>query len=282
MSVKRNHAFRLVTVGFVLASALALRADSRVVAEVGTSRITEDDLKRVLATMRHSGVMSAALKTMRPEGRAEVLDELVEARLFAEGARREGLDRRPDIQAEVEQAVAEVLARHFREWATRPDALPETEVRAYYDAHASDFKTTRRVKVRHILLKSLEAAESVLAELKAGASFEQLARERSAEAGSREKSGDLGWVTPGLMVKPFEDAAFALKAGETSAVVRTSFGFHVVRVEAVDESTVPPFDAVRGTARAMAAEERLLRRRKELEKVALVTIHRDVLDSLGR
>jgi peptidyl-prolyl cis-trans isomerase C len=266
----------------VLATALALRADSRIVAEVGTSRITEDDLKRVLAAMRHSGVLTTALKTMRPEGRAEVLDGLVEDRLFAEGARREGLDQQPGIQAEIEQAVAEILARHFRERATRAEALPDTEVRAYYDAHPEAFRTTRRVKVRHILLKSRAAADSVLAELKGGASFEALARERSAEAGSREKGGDLGWVTPGLMVKPFEEAALALQAGQTSGVIQTSFGFHVIRADAVDQPALPPFEAVGATVREMAARERLSRLRQGLEKVAAVRIHRDVLESLGR
>lgn len=282
MSVRRHLFSRFGIVAFVLGAALSLRADSRVVAEVGSSRITEADLRRVLVSMRRSGVLSAALKTMRPEGRAEVLDGLVEDRLFAEGARREKLDRRPDVQSEIEHVVADVLARHFREWATRPEALPEAEVRAYYDAHPEAFTTTRRVKARHILLETRDAAESVLAQLKAGASFEQLAREASAEAGSAQKGGDLGWVTPGLMVKPFEEAAFALNPGQTSDVVQTSFGFHVIRVDAVEASALPPFEPVREAARQMAAAERLSRLRKELEGRVTVRVHPDVLESLGR
>jgi peptidyl-prolyl cis-trans isomerase C len=87
----------------------------------------------------------------------------------------------------------------------------------------------KEVKARHILVKKKSQAEEILEELKKGANFAELAKKHS-ECPSRKKGGSLGWFGRGKMVKPFENAAFSLKKGELSDIVKTQFGYHIIKV----------------------------------------------------
>ncbi len=87
-----------------------------------------------------------------------------------------------------------------------------------------------KVNAQHILVKMREEAEDIVVQLGRGASFEQLAQERSL-CPSGKRGGDLGWFGPGQMVREFQDAAFSLKKGQVSAPVKTQFGWHVIRVK---------------------------------------------------
>jgi len=119
------------------------------------------------------------------------------------------------------------------------------DVKKYYEEHKDRFTEPEKIEARHILIrpsrknKDKEAArkaartkaESILKRLRGGASFATLARRYSQDPGSAKKGGDLGWFPRGVMMKAFEDAAFALKVGEISDIVETPFGFHIIKVE---------------------------------------------------
>jgi peptidyl-prolyl cis-trans isomerase D len=128
-------------------------------------------------------------------------------------------------------------------------------VQKAYEANAARYDVKKKVKARHILVRVPEgapAAQDEDARKKAAGyadrvkkePFAQVAKEVSEDTASREKGGDLGSFGPGLMAKPFEDAAFALKPGEVSAPVRTRFGWHVILVEAVEDGRVIPLKEV--------------------------------------
>ena len=119
--------------------------------------------------------------------------------------------------------------------------ISDAQVQQYYNAHKDEFRTAERVHARHILLstanKSKEEvakiqaqAEALDKQLKAGGDFSELAKKNSQDPGSAAKGGDLGWVSRGQMVKPFEDATFSLKPNEISNVVTTEYGFHIIQV----------------------------------------------------
>lgn len=148
-----------------------------------------------------------------------------------------------------------------------PSQVSEEDAKAFYRAHKDDFRQEEMVKARHILFQLPEGAgdkeaaeakskaEKVKAKLKAGADFEELAREHS-EGPSASEGGDLGWFGRGQMVGPFEEAAFSLAPGETSAPVRTRFGIHLIKVEDRKEPGPIPFDQAEGDIKDMLAEER--------------------------
>jgi peptidyl-prolyl cis-trans isomerase D len=119
--------------------------------------------------------------------------------------------------------------------------ITDAQIQDYYNAHRDEYRTPERVKARHILLSTANKpkeevpkiqaqAEALLKQIKAGGDFAELAKKNSQDPGSAQKGGDLGWVSRGQMVKPFEDAAFSLKPNEISNVVTTEYGFHIVQV----------------------------------------------------
>lgn len=120
--------------------------------------------------------------------------------------------------------------------------VTDEALKEYYDGHKSEFVAREQREMRHILIAvagdadeatdqaAKQKAEDLLQQIRAGADFAELAKENSDDPGSAEKGGDLGWVERGLMVPPFEDAAFALDKGSVSDVVKTDFGYHIIQV----------------------------------------------------
>jgi peptidyl-prolyl cis-trans isomerase D len=131
----------------------------------------------------------------------------------------------------------------------------DAELLPIYNQSLDRFRSPEEVKVRHILLKTnpdkkddaqVQArAEDILKQARSGADFADLATRYSEDPGSKLKGGDVGFIARGQMVKPFEDAAFSLKPGELSGLVKTTYGYHILKVEARQPAQVKPFAEVR-------------------------------------
>ncbi len=134
--------------------------------------------------------------------------------------------------------------------------ISEQELRSAYSAALDNFRTPETIHARHILIstenksdadkkKAKEKADDLLKQLKGGADFAELAKKNSDDTGTTASGGDLGTFPRGQMVKPFEDAAFALKPNEISGVVQTQYGYHIIQVLSKEPSKVTPFEAVK-------------------------------------
>ena len=133
----------------------------------------------------------------------------------------------------------------------------EGEIKFYYDEHKRDFYEEKKVRARHILFKIppkaskeeqekiKKKAEEVLKEAKEGKDFAELAKKYSEDPGSARKGGDLGFFTYKTMVKPFSEVAFSLKPGEISDLVKTPFGYHIIKVEEVKDAKTLPLEEVK-------------------------------------
>lgn len=137
-------------------------------------------------------------------------------------------------------------------------AVSDAEIKARYDARADRYKETETRRASHVLIKAakdapdaevnaaqVKAAEVLALARKAPGDFARLAAQYSQDPGSANKGGDLDWFGRGMMVKPFEDAVFGMKEGELSDVVRSDFGFHIIKLTGVRAERVKPLDAVR-------------------------------------
>ncbi len=144
------------------------------------------------------------------------------------------------------------------------------DMKEYYAKNEKRFELPPRVKASHILIRPDEnekdvakgkkaasgRAAEILARLKKGERFAELARKYSDDKGSGAHGGDMGWFSKGMMVKPFEEAAFALKKGETSGVVETEFGYHIIFAEDRQESRLLPLKEVEPMIKKMLAKQK--------------------------
>ncbi len=192
---------------------------------------------------------------------------------MAEQAKAAKLESDPNVAAALQIAVEKVLSDAWLEQIDRQnnltDEVLERVARSTYAAKPENFRIEEQVRVSHILIgDTTEAgralAEKTLEELKAGADFSKLARERSADPGTASKGGDLGFFTRGTMAKEFQDAAFALqKPNELGPVVRTKYGFHLLKLEAREPERIRPYDEVKAQLITDARSAALQRARAE-------------------
>jgi peptidyl-prolyl cis-trans isomerase D len=174
-----------------------------------------------------------------------------------------------DLNSENYRTQPSVRVRYlvFRpENFTAEATVEDAYVQAYYEGNASEFETEKTVEARHILLsvdenaaddvvdEKLKKAEEILAMAKSGKDFAELAKEYS-EGATRETGGLLGEFKEGDMVAPFSEAAFSMAEGELSEPVRTQFGWHLIKVEKVNEASVKPLEAVADQIREQLTEE---------------------------
>ncbi len=215
-----------------------------------------------------------------------VIDQLVAMRIVVQEARKRNLmatDKEVDEQVAgirqrfpSENDFNSALARNGFTTTTLRDAIrvnltqkrladavaqgevSEDEMRAQFDKNRAQFDKPAQIKVSHILFRISDKNQEAVAQAKAkivqsklaeGARFEDLAKQYSDDPGSAQRGGDLGFVTKGSLVKEFEDAAWSLKPGDTSGLVRTQYGLHIIRVFEVKDAQKADFDKVKAEIR---------------------------------
>lgn len=178
--------------------------------------VTEDDLNKELELFKKELAVSS--------------DEEFEMLLLQYGMSKEALK---------EQMPMQVRLRKLLEPKT---SVTDEELQQYYNENKEMLSTPEQVKASHILVSTREESEALLAQLKAGADFAQLAKEKSIDPGSKDSGGDLDYFTRGRMVQAFEDAAFSLAIGSLSDVVQTEHGFHIIKVTDKKEKTTPTYE----------------------------------------
>lgn len=153
----------------------------------------------------------------------------VDTQLFYKEALRRELHREPEVAAKLENLRREILVSELlnRELEERVNVTDE-DVAAYYREHEDEYAT--EIKVAHVLVSTPEEAQRILEELEGGGDFAELAKAWSIDESSSENGGELRYFTRGSGVPEFEDACFALELGETSGVVETGYGYHIIRL----------------------------------------------------
>jgi peptidyl-prolyl cis-trans isomerase C len=266
----------------VSAGAGAWAQAAGVLARVGDRPITVPDFALYLRLLRDRGDYTTTLRTLTSEGRAQILDALVDQRVLASEARARRVDRRPDLQFQIEQAAAQILAEAM-EARMREEAAPtEAAARAFYAAHPDRFRRVGRVRAHQIVVKTLDESRAVLSALAGGASFEALAAERSLDQTTRGKGGDLGWLPRGMLLPSFEAAVFALGPGAVSAPIQTGLGFHVVRVDERDAGAVPPFEEIQAAVAAAIVNDALAARTAALRAKHRAVVNAAALSEFGK
>lgn len=228
-------------------SASAFAADDKVVAEVNGTKL-------------HASAVSAYQRTLPPQIAAQapygaLLDMVVNNHLIFEQAKKDGTDKDPELKAALKQVEQQLTVKTWMNKKLQA-AVTDDAVKRAYDKFIAEFKPVEEVRARHVLTETEAEAQAVIAELKKGADFTEVAKNKSKDPSAKQNGGDLGYFTKDEMVQQFADAAFAMKPGELSAApVKSQFGYHVIKVEDRRMAAPPTLEQAKPVLRDQLAEE---------------------------
>lgn len=179
-----------------------------------------------------------------PELKKAVREELIRRELLIQEAKKAGLDKKPEVAAQAEAARQAFFVRAYVQDYVKKNPIGDAQLKTQYEAIKNQLGSTE-YKTRHILVKNEDDAKAIIANLKKGAKFEELAKQ-SVDPGSKDNGGDLGWASAGNFVKPFSDGLTSLSKGKyTETPVKTEFGYHVILLEDSRPLSVPPFEEIK-------------------------------------
>jgi peptidyl-prolyl cis-trans isomerase C len=205
-----------------------------------------------------------------PERHMAVKEELINREILSQAATKRGLDKTPDVAAQMDMARQAVLVRALFEAEIKANPITDDMLKGQYEQFKASMGTNE-YKVRHILVDKEDEAKAIITELNRGGDFAKLAKEKSKDPGSKDNGGDLDWGPSARYVKPFADAVQATPKGSTTAApVKTDFGYHVIRVDDVRPLKVPSFDEVKEQFRQRARQQQVQKLLADLRTKAKV------------
>ncbi|MFM0222328.1 peptidylprolyl isomerase [Paraburkholderia dipogonis] len=248
----------------LLAAFAAAPAFAQNIAVVNGTPIPKARADALIDQLVHQGQQNT------PQLQTAVREELVNREILMQEALRRGLPNRPDIKAQIAVAQQTVVLRALIEDFVKNNTPTDAEVTARYNALIKD-AGGKEYHLHHILVDNEQQAKDLIAKIKAGASFEDLAKQYSKDPGSGKNGGDLDWSDPKAYVPEFADAATHLQKGQmTDTPVHTQFGWHIIRVDDVRDVTPPPLEQVRPQIVQQIQQEKLQAFEEGLRKNAKI------------
>ena len=208
-------------------------------------------------------------RPMTPEVEGQIKEEVIAREIFMQEAQKRGLDATPEYKTQIELARQTILIRELFAEFQKTSAVTDADVQAEYDKFVAA-NGGKEYRARHILVETQAQAEAILASLKKGGKFEDIAKKQSKDPGSGANGGDLDWAAPGNYVKEFSDAMVALNKGQLSAPVQSQFGFHIIRLDDVREAQLPKLEDVKPQIVQQMTQQRMAAFQQELRAKAKV------------
>ncbi|MEO5373595.1 MAG: peptidylprolyl isomerase [Alphaproteobacteria bacterium] len=235
--------------GLLLAPAVtpaAWAAADPVIATVNGTEIRRSALDRLVQSQ--SQLKGAPVEAIYDQ----LLDHLVSTEVILTAARKENVQNDPAVKSQLRDLEDQLIRRTFLSKHVNAE-ITDAKVKAHYDELVKKIPPKEEVRVRHILVQTEDEAKAAITEIKGGAKFDDVAARKSMD-GSKDRGGDLGYLTRDVLVESFAEAAFKLKPGEmTQEPVKTPFGWHVIKME--DKRVGhPAFDEVKDEVRADLAD----------------------------
>ncbi len=239
----------------------------KILAKVGALTVTENEVNEFLA-----GLGARGQAYNNPEGKRVILEQLIGNKLILQDARRNLLEGEAEYRAELAKLKEKLLISYAQNKILSAVKVNDSEVAEYYESHKEELAGGESVSAAHILVDTEEKALEILAKIKAGeVSFEDAARENSS-CPSGQNGGDLGTFTRGQMVPEFDKAVFEMQVGEiTDAPVKTQFGYHLIKLNAKNDASVPALDEIKAElAEMLVGEKRREAYEKKLNQLKIV------------
>ena len=203
-----------------------------------------------------------------PEVKAQARDQVVMREIFAQEAEKQGIAGTAEYKMQLELVRQTVLINTLFQNFIKAHPISDADAQAEYNRIKAE-QSGMEYDARHILVDSEDEAKKLIAQIKAGAKFEDLAKKSSKDTGSAENGGDLGFAKPGSYVPEFATALQALKKGQmTDTPVKTQFGYHIIRLEDTRAAQFPAFEEVKDKVKQQLQSVKLQEYEEKLRKAA--------------
>jgi peptidyl-prolyl cis-trans isomerase C len=189
--------------------------------------------------------VEASGRPVTPEVLAQIKEELIAREIFMQEAKKQGLDASDEYKTQIELARQTILIRQLFADFQKKNPVTDADIKAEYDKFVAA-NGGKEYRARHILVEKEDEALALIAQIKKGGSFEDLAKKASKDPGSGANGGDLDWAAAGSYVPEFSGAMVKLDKGQmTDTPVKSQFGFHIIRVDDVREAQLPKLEDVK-------------------------------------
>lgn len=247
-----------------LVAALSFSALAQNLAVVNGKPVPSSRVEALKQQVERSG------RPVTPEILAQIKEELIAREIFMQEARKRGLDASEDYKAQLELARQSLLIRELFANFQKKNPVTDAEIKAEYDKFVAA-NGGKEYRARHILVDKEDEAKALIADIKKGGKFEDLAKKASKDPGSGANGGDLDWAPAASYVPEFSNAMVKLEKGQmTDAPVKSQFGFHVIRVDDVRDAQLPKLDEVKPQITQQLTQTKLGKFQEDLRAKAKV------------
>lgn len=247
-----------------LVAALSFSALAQNLAVVNGKPVPSSRVEALKQQVERSG------RPVTPEILAQIKEELIAREIFMQEARKRGLDASEDYKAQLELARQSLLIRELFANFQKKNPVTDAEIKAEYDKFVAA-NGGKEYRARHILVEKEDEAKALIADIKKGGKFEDLAKKASKDPGSGANGGDLDWAPAASYVPEFSNAMVKLEKGQmTDAPVKSQFGFHVIRIDDVRDAQLPKLDEVKPQITQQLTQSKLGKFQEDLRAKAKV------------
>jgi peptidyl-prolyl cis-trans isomerase C len=255
---------KLSKLALSLVAALSLSAMAQNLAVVNGKPVPSSRVEALKQQVERSG------RPVTPEILAQIKEELIAREIFVQEARKRGLEASDDYKTQLELARQSLLIRELFANFQKKNPVTDAEIKAEYDKFVAA-NGGKEYRARHILVEKEDEAKALIADLKKGGKFEDLAKKASKDPGSGANGGDLDWASAASYVPEFSNAMVKLEKGQmTDVPVKSQFGFHIIRVDDVREAQLPKLDEVKPQISQQLTQTKLGKFQEDLRAKAKV------------
>lgn len=248
----------------LLAGALPLAALAQNAAIVNGKPVPKARMDVLAAQLASAG------RPVPKEMEGQLREEVIAREVFMQEAQKQGLDSTDDYKNQLELARQAILIRQLFENYRKKNEVTDADVQAEY-AKVVAANSGKEYKARHILVEKEDQAVKIIADLKKGGKFDEIAKKQSKDPGSGAKGGDLDWAAPASFVPQFSEAMIKLDKGEMTQVpVKSEFGYHIIRVDDIRQAQLPKLEEVKPQVMQQLQQQRLQKYQEELRAKAKV------------
>ena len=209
-------------------------------------------------------------RPVTPEMQGQLKDEVIAREIFMQEAQKRGLDATDDYKNQMDLARQTLLIRELFADFQKKDPVTDADIKAEYDKFVAA-NGGKEYRARHILVEKEDEAKAIIASLKKGGKFDEIAKKQSKDPGSGANGGDLDWANAASYVPEFSGAMTKLTKGQTTDVpVKSQFGFHVIRLDDVREAQLPKLEEVKPQIAQQLQQQKLAKFQDELRAKAKI------------